>query len=120
MGEIFGTLAPRGTCASPILFFLREAGKPNEPVVERRSPHPSCAASGGRDADETAVMKTRKLRIVAAVVTSFSALIVLVMALLIKQVITFQMALLMLVALFGLYFGFGVLIAIYRFVSRLE
>lgn len=63
---------------------------------------------------------TRKLRIVAAVVASFCALIVLVMALLIKHVITFQMALLMLIALFGLYFGFGVLIAVWRFIGRLE
>lgn len=63
---------------------------------------------------------TRKLRIVAAVVASFSALIVIVLALMIARVITFQMALLMLVALFGLYFGFGVLIAVYRFISRLE
>jgi len=62
----------------------------------------------------------RKLRIVAAVVASFTGLIVLVLVLLIKHVITFQMALLMLIALFGLYFGFGVLIAVYRFMSRLE
>jgi hypothetical protein len=30
------------------------------------------------------------------------------------------MALLMLVALFGLYFGFGVLVAVYRFIGKLE
>ena len=43
-----------------------------------------------------------------------------VMTLLVKAVITFQMAMLMLVALLGLYFGFGVLIFIYRFVDRLK
>ena len=63
---------------------------------------------------------TRKLRIVAAVVASFSVLIMVVLALMITRVITFQMALLMLVALFGLYCGFGVLIAVYRFVSKLD
>ena len=42
------------------------------------------------------------------------------MALLVKGVITFQLAMLMLVALLGLYFGFGVLIALYRFVGRLK
>ncbi len=63
---------------------------------------------------------TRKLRIVAAVVASFCVLIVLVMALLIKHLITFQMALLMLIALFGLYFGFGVLVAVWRFIGKLE
>jgi len=63
---------------------------------------------------------TRKLRIVAAVVTSFTLLIAAVLTLLVKHVITFQMALLMLIALFGLYFGFGVLIAVWRFIGRLE
>lgn len=63
---------------------------------------------------------TRKLRIVAAVVTSFMLLIAAVLAMLVRHVITFQMALLMLVALFGLYFGFGVLIAVWRFIGKLE
>ncbi|MFL6547883.1 MAG: hypothetical protein ACJ8OJ_04265 [Povalibacter sp.] len=62
----------------------------------------------------------RKLWIVMGVVISFCALIALVIALLMNHVITFQMALLSLVALFGLYCGFGVLIAIYRFVGKLE
>lgn len=62
----------------------------------------------------------RKLKIAAAISLSFTGIVVLIMTLLVKGVITFQMALLMLVALLGLYFGFGVLIAIYRFVSRLE
>ncbi len=62
----------------------------------------------------------KKLKIAAAISLSFTGIVVLIMALLIKGVITFQLALLMLVALLGLYFGFGVLIVIYRFVSRLE
>lgn len=62
----------------------------------------------------------RKLKIAAAISLSFTGIVVLIMTLLVKGVITFQMALLMLVALLGLYFGFGVLIALYRFVSRLE
>jgi hypothetical protein len=61
-----------------------------------------------------------KLKIAAAVSLSFTGIVVLVMALLVKRVITFQMALLMLVALLGLYFGFGVLIFLYRFVDRLK
>ena len=61
-----------------------------------------------------------KLKIAAAVSLSFTGIVVLVMALLVKRVITFQMALLMLVALLGLYFGFGVLIFLYRFVGRLK
>ena len=62
----------------------------------------------------------KKLLIAAAVSLSFMGIVVLIMALLLKGVITFQLALLMLVALLGLYFGFGVLIFVYRFVSRLE
>ncbi|HTJ20094.1 MAG TPA: hypothetical protein VL494_25180 [Steroidobacteraceae bacterium] len=62
----------------------------------------------------------KKLKIAAAVSLSFTGIVVLVMVLLVKGVITFQMALLMLVALLGLYFGFGVLIFIYRFVDRLK
>ena len=62
----------------------------------------------------------KKMKIAAAVSLSFTGIVVLVMVLLVKGVITFQMALLMLVALLGLYFGFGVLIFIYRFVDRLK
>ena len=42
------------------------------------------------------------------------------MVLLMQRVITFQMALLMLVALLGLYIGLGLLYAVYRFVDTLE
>jgi hypothetical protein len=62
----------------------------------------------------------KKLKIAALISLSFTGIVVLVMALLVKGVITFQMALLMLVALLGLYFGFGVLIFLYRFVDRLK
>ena len=62
----------------------------------------------------------KKLKIAALVSLSFTGIVVLVMALLVKGVITFQLALLMLVALLGLYFGFGVLIFLYRFVDRLK
>lgn len=62
----------------------------------------------------------KKLKIAAAISLSFTGIVVLVMALLVKGVITFQMAMLMLVALLGLYFGFGVLIFLYRFVDRLK
>ena len=62
----------------------------------------------------------KKLKIAAAISLSFTGIVVLVMALLVKGVITFQLAMLMLVALLGLYFGFGVLIFLYRFVDRLK
>ena len=62
----------------------------------------------------------KKLKIAALVSLSFTGIVVLVMVLLVKGVVTFQMALLMLVALLGLYFGFGVLFFLYRFVDRLK
>lgn len=64
--------------------------------------------------------KSRALKIAAAVSGSLLAFIALVLYLAVGKVITPQMALLMLVALFGLYVGFGVLIAVYRFMSKLE
>jgi hypothetical protein len=66
------------------------------------------------------VTDTKKLKIAAAISLSFTGIVVLILALLVKRVITFQMAMLMLVALLGLYFGFGVLIALYRFTGRLK
>jgi hypothetical protein len=66
------------------------------------------------------VSDRKKLKIAAAISLSFTGIVVLIMALLVKRVITFQMAMLMLVALLGLYFGFGVLIALYRFTGRLK
>jgi hypothetical protein len=62
----------------------------------------------------------RALKIAAGVGASFIALAVTIMLLSDMGVVTFQMALLMLVALFGLYLGFGILIAVYRFISKLE
>lgn len=61
-----------------------------------------------------------RLKIAAAVSGSFTALVIVVFALMVKHVVTFQMGLLMIVALIGLYFGFGVLIIVYRFISKLE
>ena len=63
---------------------------------------------------------TKKLKIAAAISLSFTGIVVLIMALLVKGVITFPLAMLMLVALLGLYFGFGVLIAVHRFTGRLK
>jgi hypothetical protein len=62
----------------------------------------------------------RALKIAAGLAVSLTSLVVLILVLLAKGVVTFQMALLMFVALVGLYFGFGVLIAVYRFIARLE
>jgi hypothetical protein len=62
----------------------------------------------------------RQLKYVAGAVALFCSLVVGILFMAAKRVITFPMTLLMLVALFGLYVGFGVLIAMYRFVGRLK
>jgi hypothetical protein len=63
---------------------------------------------------------TRGLKIAAAASGSFSALVVLILVLLVSRIVTLQLALLMVVALVALYFGCGVLIAVYRFIAKLE
>lgn len=64
--------------------------------------------------------KNTALRTAALVAVSFTGLAVAVIVALAKHIVTFQMALLMLVALLGLYLGFGVLIAVYRFTDKLR
>ena len=63
---------------------------------------------------------TRKLWVGAGLGALFTGLIVTIIVLLMKQVISFEMALLMFVGLLGLYVGFGVLVMVYRFVGKLE
>ena len=62
----------------------------------------------------------RTLKIALGVSGSFTALVALVMWLLVSGRITYQLALLMLVGLLGLYVGLGVLFAVYRFIDTLE
>lgn len=62
----------------------------------------------------------KTLKVAAAVSVSFTVFAATIILLSAKRVISFQMALLMLVALVGLYFGFGILIALYRFVATLK
>jgi hypothetical protein len=65
-------------------------------------------------------MTTRKtLLSVAGVIASFTAFAATVAYLAAAKIVSVEAALLMLVALFGLYVGFGFLIAVYRFVARL-
>ena len=57
------------------------------------------------------------LLLVGSTLVAFALLIV---ALAVNGVVTPQQGLLMLVALFGMYIGFGILIAVYRLVAKLE
>ena len=62
----------------------------------------------------------RNIRVFAAIVISFVALASTIVVLAGVQIIGAVMAKLMLVALLGMYVGFGVLIAVYRLIGKLE
>jgi hypothetical protein len=63
---------------------------------------------------------SKTLKIVAGIVVSFAGLAGTIILLLEAKIISFAMAMLMLVALLGMYVGFGILIAVYRLISKLD
>jgi hypothetical protein len=66
-------------------------------------------------------MPTNKTsKVTAGIAISFTCLATAVMFLLATKIVSFQLGLLMLVALVALHLGFGILIAVYRLVARLE
>jgi len=64
--------------------------------------------------------KNRTLKVVAGIAASLTGLVGTIIFLLEKRIISFEMAILMLVALLAMYVGFGILIAVYRLMSKLE
>jgi len=64
--------------------------------------------------------KNRTLKVIAGILASFVGLAGTIIVLAVSKTITFELAKLMLVALFGLYVGFGFLIVVYRFVDKLD
>jgi len=64
--------------------------------------------------------KNRTLKVVAGIAVSFTGLVATVIFLLAKRIISFELALLVQVALLAMYLGFGILIAVYRLVRKLE
>ena len=64
--------------------------------------------------------RKRTLKIVAGIAASFITLAGAIVFLSEAEIISFEMAKLMLVALFGMYLGFGILIAVYRLVAKME
>ena len=64
--------------------------------------------------------KHRTLKVFAGIAASFTGFVGTIIFLLEAKIVTFEMALLMFVALVGLYIGFGILIAVYRLVCKLE
>jgi hypothetical protein len=64
--------------------------------------------------------KGRTLKIVAGIVTSFAGLAGAIIFLSTAEIVSVEVAKLMLVALFGMYVGFGILIAAYRLLGKLQ
>ena len=64
--------------------------------------------------------RNRTLKVVAGIAASFAGLAGTIIFLSEAKIIGFEMAMLMLVALLGMYLGFGVLIAVYHLVSKLD
>jgi hypothetical protein len=64
--------------------------------------------------------KNRTLKIVTGIVASFAGLAGAIILLSEAKIISFAMAMLMLVALLAMYLGFGILFAVYRLIGKLE
>jgi hypothetical protein len=64
--------------------------------------------------------RNRTLKVVAGIAVSFIGLVATIIFLSEMKIISFGVSKLMLVALLGMYVGFGILIAIYRLIRKLE
>lgn len=64
--------------------------------------------------------KNRTLKVVAGIAASLTGLVGTIIFLLKAKIISFEVAILMLVALLAMYLGFGILIAVYRLIGKLE
>ena len=64
--------------------------------------------------------KNRTLKVAAGIAASFIGLVGTIIILLEKRIISFEMAILVFVALLAMYVGFGILIAVYRLMGKLE
>jgi hypothetical protein len=64
--------------------------------------------------------KNKTSKVAVGIAVSFTGLASAIMFLMATKVISFELGLLMLVASMAMHLGFGILIAVYRLVSRLE
>jgi hypothetical protein len=64
--------------------------------------------------------RNRTLKVVAGIAVSFIGLVATIIFLSEMKIISFAISKLMLVALLGMYVGFGILIAIYRLIRKLD
>jgi hypothetical protein len=64
--------------------------------------------------------KNRTIKVVDGIAALFTGLVGTIIFLLEKRIISFEMAILVLVALLAMYVGFGILITVYRLMRKLE
>ena len=64
--------------------------------------------------------KNRTSKLVVGIVTSFMGFGVVIIAMLVTRIVSAQMGILMLVASVGMHLGFGLLLAVYRLIGKLE
>ena len=64
--------------------------------------------------------KNRALKVIAGIAASFAGLVGTIFYLLVAKIVSFQLALLMFVALLGMYIGFGILIGVYLLIGKLD
>lgn len=65
-------------------------------------------------------MKNKKILIAAGTITLFACLVACVFVLVRTGVIGPELGLLMLISLLGMYVGFGILLAAYRLINKLD
>jgi hypothetical protein len=64
--------------------------------------------------------KNKTSKVAVGLAVSFTGLASAIMFLLVTKIVSFELGLLMLVASVAMHLGFGILIAVYRLVGRLE
>ena len=64
--------------------------------------------------------KNRPSKLVVGIVASFTGLGVVIIFLMAAKIVSVQIGTLMLVASVGMHLGFGILLAVYRFIDKLE
>ena len=64
--------------------------------------------------------RNRTLKAVLGIAVSFAVLVGVIIFMSQMKIISFEVAKLMLVALLGMYVGFGILIAVYRLIAKLK
>jgi hypothetical protein len=64
--------------------------------------------------------KNRTSKLLVGIVTSFTGFGVVIIAMLVTRIVSAQMGILMLVASVGMHLGFGILLAVYRLIGKLE